>query len=179
MKHGIKKAFLAGILVVCILVASYAVFHKTNKSTNEYLPIDESLSTPGGTIHVRVADTDAERELGLSYFKKLPTDQGMLFVFDKPGIYPFWMKGMKFPLDMVWLKKAPDSTFAPGHFYEVVSITRNATPGSYPEGTFQSDAPADAVLEINANTAYRFGLVAGERIQIIPFITGRGPVLNP
>ncbi len=28
----------------------------------------------------------------------------MLFLFDKPDYYPFWMKGMKFPLDILFIR---------------------------------------------------------------------------
>ena len=27
----------------------------------------------------------------------------MLFIFSQPDFYPFWMKDMKFPIDIIWL----------------------------------------------------------------------------
>lgn len=29
----------------------------------------------------------------------------MLFVFNRPGWYPFWMWGMRLPMDLIWLRK--------------------------------------------------------------------------
>ena len=36
-------------------------------------------------------------------FHTFPDGVGMLFVFNSPGQYSFWMKDMHFPLDMVWI----------------------------------------------------------------------------
>jgi uncharacterized membrane protein (UPF0127 family) len=35
--------------------------------------------------------------------KKIPFD-GMIFFFDKPLKVSFWMRGMNFPLDIVWVR---------------------------------------------------------------------------
>ncbi|MBF0387592.1 MAG: DUF192 domain-containing protein [Candidatus Omnitrophica bacterium] len=51
----------------------------------------------------QVKSTEAERAQGLMWQDDLPDDQGMLFVFDVPGEYPFWMRNMKFPIDILWL----------------------------------------------------------------------------
>ena len=188
MKYSRKKLFLIGILVGAACFLGYVVFKRTIPSptlpqgkgaaTNEILPVDETISTLGGNIYVRMANTDAARELGLSYFTKLSVNQGMLFTFPNAGMYPFWMKDMNFPLDMVWLKHVAPAPLSAGNYYQVISITRNATPDSYPK-TFQSDAPADAVLELNADAANHFGIIVGANLQVLPFLAGGTPVLNP
>jgi uncharacterized membrane protein (UPF0127 family) len=33
---------------------------------------------------------------------QLPYDQGMIFVFNEPGLYSLWMLNMQFSLDMMW-----------------------------------------------------------------------------
>lgn len=50
-----------------------------------------------------VMATPQGREKGLMYRESMPEDQGMLFIFDQPGEYVFWMKNMTFPIDIVWL----------------------------------------------------------------------------
>ncbi len=69
----------------------------------------ESVEFPRGTIkvdgiplEVQVADTEPRRVRGLMFQEQLPDDQGMIFVFDKPGSYSLWMLNMQFPLDMIW-----------------------------------------------------------------------------
>jgi uncharacterized membrane protein (UPF0127 family) len=34
--------------------------------------------------------------------EQLPYDQGMIFVFEQPGLYSLWMLNMQFSLDMIW-----------------------------------------------------------------------------
>src|SRR5438094_9545272 len=58
---------------------------------------------PSVTVYVEVARTDAEREKGLGGHAPLGQYDGMLFIFDQPAPYAFWMKGMTFPLDMLWI----------------------------------------------------------------------------
>ena len=69
----------------------------------------ESVEFPRGTIkvddvplEVQIADDEPRRVRGLMFQDQLPPDQGMIFVFDKPGLYSLWMLNMQFPLDMMW-----------------------------------------------------------------------------
>jgi hypothetical protein len=69
----------------------------------------ESVEFPRGIImiddvplEVQIADTEPRRVRGLMFQDQLPYDQGMIFVFDKPGLYSLWMLNMQFSLDMMW-----------------------------------------------------------------------------
>lgn len=69
----------------------------------------ESVEFPRGTIkiddipiEVQIADSEPRRVRGLMFQDQLPYDQGMIFVFDHPGLYSLWMLNMQFPLDMIW-----------------------------------------------------------------------------
>ncbi len=57
------------------------------------------------TFNLTVADSPQERETGLMNQSSLKTDEGMLFIFDQPGNYGFWMKNTLIPLDIIWLSK--------------------------------------------------------------------------
>jgi uncharacterized membrane protein (UPF0127 family) len=108
------------------------------------------LETPGGVIHVMLADTDVSREQGLSDRASLSGDAGMLFAFDTPGQYGFWMKNMHFSLDMVWI--SADKT--------VTGVTKDISSSTYPS-IFMPPGPISYVLEVNAGSADAFGLVRG------------------
>jgi uncharacterized membrane protein (UPF0127 family) len=108
------------------------------------------LHAPKGVIHAEIADTDASREQGLSDRQSLPANHGMLFIFDTPGQYGFWMKDMHFPLDMVWINA--DKT--------VAGVTKDLSPSTYPS-IFPPPSPISYVLEINAGSAEKFGLISG------------------
>ncbi len=69
----------------------------------------ESVQFPQGTImvddvplQVQIADSEPRRIRGLMFQDQLPYDQGMIFVFEKPGLYSLWMLNMQFSLDMIW-----------------------------------------------------------------------------
>jgi uncharacterized membrane protein (UPF0127 family) len=111
---------------------------------------------PKGALEVEVADTISSRELGLSGRKKMNDDEGMLFVFDTPGRYGFWMKDMQFPLDIAWINQNGI----------VVYIERNVTPETYPKA-FINQSEALYVLEVNAGLMEKFGLYMGSKIKIV------------
>jgi len=69
----------------------------------------QSVEFPRGTImvddvplQVQIADSEPRRIRGLMFQDQLPYDQGMIFVFEKPGLYSLWMLNMQFSLDMIW-----------------------------------------------------------------------------
>lgn len=108
-----------------------------------------------GSQHVRVAvvDNDATREQGLSGVTGLLPDEGMLFVFQKPSIYAFWMKDMLFSIDMVWLSSDK----------KIVYIAADATPSSYPRDFVPKDLSL-YVLELPAGYAHSHNLQIGEPV---------------
>ena len=90
-------------------------------------------------IQLDLADTKEKQTLGLSGRTSLSKEEGMLFIFDQPKNWGFWMKEMFFPIDIIWL----DDNYQP------VYVVQNVQPESYPR-TFYPPAPARYVLEVNA-----------------------------
>jgi uncharacterized membrane protein (UPF0127 family) len=124
--------------------------------SNESLPMTAVIISPQGVnIQVRVANTDKTRELGLSYFKTLAKNEGMLFSFPQLGIYPFWMKDMNFPLDIIWIDENSI----------IVDRVISVDPSSYPNSFIPQHA-AQYVLEIPAGTADQYGLIVGASVII-------------
>ena len=118
---------------------------------------DMMVLMPKGALQVEVANTKASRELGLSGREKMGDNEGLLFVFDEPGRYGFWMKDMKFALDIIWINQNG----------VVVDIERKVTPESYNEKkTFINKSEAIYVLEINSGLSEKFGLYLGSKVKI-------------
>lgn len=63
-----------------------------------------TLQIKDQTLSIEIADSDAERMQGLSGREPLPDNHAMLFVFPQPVRGSFWMKDMKFALDVIWVK---------------------------------------------------------------------------
>ena len=55
------------------------------------------------TLHLEIANTPLEREIGLMNRKSLPADGGMLFLFPRDGVGAFWMKDTYVPLDIAFV----------------------------------------------------------------------------
>src|SRR5664279_2881599 len=98
-----KSKYILIIIGIVLIVAASSLlyfFHSRPQQKNYGF---EPLSIGQSTINIEIADTEAERTLGLGNRSTLPENNGMLFVFDKPGNYGFWMKDTNFPLDFIWI----------------------------------------------------------------------------
>jgi len=109
----------------------------------------------GDTITVEVADDLIERKAGLSGRDGIANNHGMLFVFDKPDKHGFWMKDMKFSIDMVWLDETS----------RVVQIEKNVKPSSYPT-VYYPNVDDKYVLEMYSGQAEEHRLRIGDMVQI-------------
>ncbi len=103
-------------------------------------------------VRYELADNDAKRIKGLSGRDKLPDERSMLFVFDETEKQCFWMKGMKFNIDIVWIDKDK----------KVLSLDENIKPNTYPE-TFCEDE-VKYVLEVNAGVVRKLNMSIGTQL---------------
>ena len=107
-----------------------------------------------------VAHTPALRTRGLSGRDALAPQTGMLFVFESGRASSFWMKGMRFALDFVWVSSG----------CEVVGVTVNVPPPASNTAdsnlpTYSSPSPAAYVFEINAGELAAHGIAAGDPVR--------------
>ena len=110
-------------------------------------------------VRVEIADTEAKRQLGLMFRDRLAPADGMIFIFDEPGFYPFWMKDTLIPLDMIWLD-------AQGR---VVSIADAVPPcEADPCPSFAPDEGTSAVyvVEVVAGFAKQHGVKRGDVLAL-------------
>lgn len=102
-----------------------------------------------GRVRVELARSPLEVERGLGGKDSLGPDEGMFFVFPAPDRYAFWMRDMRFSIDVVWFDER----------LRVVDVKEDTSPESYPD-MFAPSAPARYVLEVSA------GYVAAHRIGV-------------
>lgn len=111
-------------------------------------------------IKIEIADTQGKRSKGLGGRESLASSSGMLFIFPKQDLYSFWMKGLKFPLDFIWIKGD-----------KVVDITDNVPPPSDGQKDeelpiYQSKEAIDKLLEVNGGFVARSNIKIGDSIEI-------------
>ena len=153
---GICALIGGGIYAAAINAVTPTVPYHAPVVTEEAVPpTGRTVSLKGETVSVRIADTAATREQGLSGRMKLGANEGMLFIFPTDGIYAFWMKDMLFSIDIVWISKERS----------VVSIAHNVAPNTYPN-SFTPDAASRYVLELPAGWATSHNLVNGDKVEL-------------
>lgn len=106
-------------------------------------------------LHLAISDTLEERQQGLSGRQELPDMAGMLFVFEKSGFKGFWMKDMRFAIDILWLDTEG----------VIVHRERNVLPESFPE-VLKPDEEALYVLEVASGASSELGLIVGSRVEL-------------
>lgn len=149
-----RKMFFAGGLLVAVIFLG-VVFSIISGDT-----LERARVVAGGrVIAVEIADTKEERARGLSFRRSIGPSEGMLFLFDSPGRYGFWMKDMNFAIDIIWIRGD-----------RVVGIVENATPEpdkNTPEfPIYYPPGDVDKVLEVAARRAAFLGLTPGNLIKI-------------
>ena len=110
-----------------------------------------AISWSGKEYAVEVADTPALRERGLGGRDNLCTACAMLFVFSAPGKYGFWMKDMRFPIDIIFIREGV-----------VDSVALDQTPGDLT--LVRPKGPVTHVFEVNAGEAE--GVYPGEGVRL-------------
>ncbi len=152
----IKISVAVSVLAVVAIIGTAAFFSFFKTSIKELQKTDKAVvavSFPARNVSVnaKVADTAVSRAQGLSGTEPLKEDEGMFFVFDNPGRQIFFMKDMKYSLDIFWLDESK----------KIIFIEREVSPDTYPK-TFSSDKPAKYVLEVIAGFAERHGVSLGD-----------------
>ncbi len=148
-------AILAGILLLVALALGKWPFPSIPSGGQPGLP-REVVRVGGVALDVEIADDPSEREHGLSGRSGLATGTGMLFRFPAPAVQPFWMKDMRFPLDIVYIHE--------GRIREVFADVPFPPAAGTPV-TVVPTGPADAVLEVPAGEAARQGWGPGTPVS--------------
>lgn len=113
------------------------------------------ISASGGACYqfdVYVAETSAQWRRGLMHVRHLEARTGMLFVYRDDAVRSMWMKNTLIPLDMLFI-------FENGVVESIASDTEPLSLASVASGE-----PVRYVLELNAGTAARLGIRAGDEM---------------
>ena len=114
------------------------------------------LSAGVHQISAQVAQTPNQRSIGLMFRKEMLQAEGMLFIFEQPGMQCFWMKNTLIPLTAAFVADNG----------EIVNLM-DMKPHS--EAPHCSIKPVRYVLEMNQGWFAKKSIKAGARLSGEPF----------
>jgi uncharacterized membrane protein (UPF0127 family) len=90
------------LLAVLLPVTGAGLLHQGSNNSTDHETASVNVGDVMG-VRVEVADSEQERESGLSGRSEVAAGTGMLFIWDTATPVDFWMKDTRVPLDIVWL----------------------------------------------------------------------------
>ncbi len=128
-------------------------------SAEPQMPSTTEVTLGMHRIQAEVAADAATQARGLGGRDGLPEGHGMVFPYARAGRPGFWMKDMRFDIDIVWIRGD-----------RVVDIHHDVPfdPGGTEGPTVRPSEPADLVLEVTAGTARRLGWRVGDAVRVDP-----------
>ena len=148
LTHTAIVWLVVGVGLIAITAAAWSVVAKLSEE-KLYLAVGS------GSYRVSVARTAKEQEQGLAGVKKLGDSEGMLFVFDRSNDWPIWMKGMRIPIDIVWIDEDK----------RVVHVERKVQPDAVPYVVYKPPKPARYVLELPSGASIRDKVSTGDLVM--------------
>ena len=139
-----QKSILWAIVIGVLALVGFGV----NAIVSTAMQPTPLIDLGGGTFRVQVAQTETELERGLAGRTKLADNEAMWFIFPEDKVWKIWMKGMKMPIDIVWLDRDK----------KVVHIEENVQPDAEPYEVYQPPVPARYVLEMAARSVQKFAV---------------------
>jgi uncharacterized membrane protein (UPF0127 family) len=116
---------------------------------------DAWLEIRGQRVSIEIADTPKKQQKGLGERDSLAWDHGMYFEYSQPAFHAFWMKGMRFSIDIIWLRND-----------RIVGIEANIPFEKGGNGpTVRPRELTDAVLEVPAGYSAASGWTIGDPVH--------------
>jgi len=145
-----KERFFAFLLIASVIFVFFILLRKEDGGAMRQTA---TITIRDTAIAVEIADASEERALGLGGRGALGENEGMFFIFEQPGYHAFWMRNMKFPLDIIWI----DENFT------IVHVQENISPDTFPNQYVSLD-PARYVLEVNAGFSEKHSIASGDKV---------------
>jgi hypothetical protein len=164
-KHILFPIAITALIIVSLglLAKKYQSTTPTSPNKNQTEEKKPKVKINNTEIEVEIADTPEKRTKGLSGRDSLDQNKGMLFVFPKGSNATFWMKDMKFDLDIIWIRDS-----------KIVKIDKKAKApkAGTPDNKltlYHSEGPIDYVLEANSGFSDKNNIKVGDKVELTNF----------
>ena len=115
------------------------------------------VSLGGVSLLSTLSTTPESQSKGLAVKDSLEENEGMLFIFKSPQKYSFWMKDMKFPIDILWIDASG----------KIVHIEKNLQPCIFllPCPSYSPHDDSLYVLEVISNFTNKYDINIGDEVN--------------
>lgn len=155
MLNMLKKVLLVVVAAIFMLL----IFTPLKMLVSGQKKVYGQVEIGNFTFKVEIVDTMAKKQLGLGGHESLGENEGMLFPFNPPSAQTFWMKGVTFPIDLIWIKNN-----------QVVGFSENLEPqGNVLDSNlaiYRSPGVVNNVLEVKAGTVKKLSIQKGDSLII-------------
>lgn len=152
-----KKIILlyVGLIIIVVILAL------VQRGNTDFLTIFKSRATATinkAQFNLLIVKSAEDKEKGLSNRDSLNSKEGMIFLFDTKDTYKFWMRDMRFPIDIIFIN---DNKIV--DIFENVPVPNaNISPADLPQ--YVPREKANYVLEINAGLAKKNNIKIGDTV---------------
>ncbi|MBU0533127.1 DUF192 domain-containing protein [Candidatus Micrarchaeota archaeon] len=140
------------LILICLIL--FIVYFVTAKGDKKKISITNSEGSEI-FLNVEIADNFTTRAKGLMGRSSLGEYEGMLFVFDQPGYYGFWMMNTSIPLDAIFIAEN-------GTVVDIIEMN----PGNYK--LYKPKEMAKYVLEVNQYFSTKNSIFIGKSNVALP-----------
>ncbi len=140
--------FIILTLGLILLILSYYIVNNKNQK-----PQIKNIKISNKEYRVEVVKSFADQAKGLSQRDNMGEIDGMLFEYPDNQIRSFWMKGMRFDLDIVWINDN-----------KIIGITKDVSHVDQNK-SYKSPEECNMVLELPAGEAEKNNLQIGDEIN--------------
>lgn len=144
--------FFIFLIITIATLISFLIFNSSKNISTVNVEIR------GKNFEAFVAKNPKDKEIGLSRFKNIKENQGMLFLFEKEDYYAFWMKDMKFPIDIIYIRE--------NKIVDIYQNVKNPKDQYEKMEIIKPKEASDMVFEINANISKKNGLRIGDFVRV-------------
>ena len=146
------------LFLFLMFLSSVAYKEIENVLAQEQKQNQTALVTVGGVnLITSLSTTPDAQSKGLAIRDSLNENEGMLFIFETPQKYSFWMKDMKFPIDIIWINQDG----------KIVHIEKNLPPCVFllPCPSYAPKDDSLYVLEVVSNFTNKFNINVGDPVD--------------
>ena len=164
------RTFVVGAIALAVVaVIALAFIVRPLRGRAQGTGCDASIPNPYAVVQIdtfprvdlELAQTPQDREVGLMYRDWLPSDSGMLFVYQAPSNEAYWMYHTLLPLSIAFID-------ASGTIVDIKDMPRLENPDDVQDAArhvYPSVAPYWYALEVNQGWFVDHGVGVGQQIM--------------